>query len=579
MQKAVGSVQRCNSVLGSVTLPRITGGRFIASFLQGYGVKAIFFVPTILSRALAAMDEMPIKRVLTHGEKAAAYMADGYARASRRPGVCAAQAVGAANLAAGLRDAYMGHSPVIAFTGGRLGHQKHKVNYQEVDDYPTFNQVTKANFEVDLAGRLPDLMRQAFREATSGTPGPVNLLLAGKVGDIEHDSAELELIVEESSTRVPAYRPAPETARVAEAARVLKEVQRPVIVVGGGARWSGAGPEVLKLAEALSIPVATSLNAYSLIPESHPLYIGVPGSYSRSCTNKIVARADLVLFVGSQTGGHVTDFWRIPPAHTPVIQIGIDPSDLGRNYPNYVSLLVDAKVTLQSLLRAVTGESGQSTRTDSWTAGARRAVSEWRKETQPLRNSDAVPMRPEHILKELGDWLPEDAIVVCDTGHAGMWCAQQLWVDRKPWDFIRAAGSLGWAFPASLGAKCAQPEKPVVCFTGDGGFWYHMQELETAVRCGIPTVTCINNNHSLNQETEIFRHAYDGDPSKKQGEMWHFSRVDFARIAEDMGAVGIRVQKPAELCSALDRAISCGKPAVIDVESAIEALAPTAWEG
>jgi acetolactate synthase-1/2/3 large subunit len=560
-------------------LPKITGGRFIANVLNAHGVSAFFFVPTVLSRALAEMDAMPIKRVLTHGEKAAAYMADGYARASGRPGICAAQAVGAANLAAGLRDAYMAHSPVITFTGGRLGDQKHKLNYQEVDDYPTFNQVTKANFQVDSVGRLPDLMRQAFREATSGTPGPVNLLLAGKEGDIEQDAAELDLIVEESSTRVPAYRPAPETARVAEAARILKEAQRPVIVVGGGARWSGAGPEVLKLAETLSIPVATALNAYSLIPENHPLYIGVPGSYSRSCTNKILARADLVLFVGSQTGGLVTHFWRVPPAHTPVIQIGIDPSDLGRNYPNRVSLLGDAKVTLQSLLQVIAAEPGQNARRDSWTAEAKKAVSDWRAEVQPLRNSDAVPMRPERILNELGKWLPEDAIVVCDTGHAGMWSAQQLWIDQKRWDFIRACGSLGWAFPASLGAKCAVPEKPVVCFTGDGGFWYHLQELETAVRCGIPTVTCVNNNNSLNQETQIFQQAYGGTPSSKQGEMWHFSKVNFAVIAESMGALGIRVTKPGELRSALDRAISSGRPAVVDVQSDIEALSPNPWEG
>src|SRR6516225_6047411 len=148
-------------------MSKITGGQFIAEFLRAYGVEAIFFVPTVLTRALAAMDGMPIKRVLTHGEKAAAYMADGYARASKRPGICAAQNIGAANLAAGLRDAFLGHSPIIAFTGGRLSAYKHKGAYQECDDYPTFNQYTKANFQVDTIGRLPDLMRQAFREATS----------------------------------------------------------------------------------------------------------------------------------------------------------------------------------------------------------------------------------------------------------------------------------------------------------------------------------------------------------------------------------------------------------------------------
>jgi acetolactate synthase I/II/III large subunit len=563
----------CQSLMeGDTALSNITGGRYIAEFLHGYGVKAIFFVPTMLSRALASMDQMPIKRVLTHGEKAAAYMADGYARASGRPGICAAQAIGAANLAAGLRDAFMAHSPVIALTGGRLSQQKHKGAYQEIDDYPLFNQVTKANFQVDVADRLPDLLRQAFREATSGTPGPVNLLLAGKEGDIEHDSAHLPLIVEQQFASVPAHRPAPEPTRVQEALRHLRAAQRPVMVVGGGAKWSGARAEILRVAENLSIPVATSLHARALFPEHHRLYIGVPGTYSRSCTNKILARADLVLFVGSQTGGLTTHFWRFPSPGTPVIQIGIDPSDLGRNYPNVVSLLGDARVTLDALL-------GPPISRDSWITEARALVNEWRSEVQPLRNSDASPSRPERILKELGDGLPENAIVVCDTGHAGMWCAQQLWVDSPHWDFLRAAGSLGWAFPASLGAKCASPDRPVICFTGDGGFWYHMQELETAVRCGIPTVTCVNNNNSLNQETQIFQSAYDGHPSKKQSEMWHFSKVDFAKIAETMGAVGIRVEKACELRSALDRAVSCGKPAVIDAVSDIAALAPTAWVG
>lgn len=266
----------------------ITGARYVAEFLDGYAVKAVFFVPTILSRALACMDEMPIKRVLTHSEKAAAYMADGYARASGRPGICMAQAIGAANLAAGLRDPFMAHSPVISLTGGRLPQQKHKVNYQEIDDYPLFNQVTKANFQVDVVDRLPDLMRQAFREATSGTPGPVNLLIAGKEGDLEGESMNAPMIIEGQYAQVPPYRPCPESARIQQAAKYLREAQRPVMVIGGGAKWSGARAEALKLAENYSIPIATSLNAYALVRENHPLYIGVPGTYSRWCTNKIL---------------------------------------------------------------------------------------------------------------------------------------------------------------------------------------------------------------------------------------------------------------------------------------------------
>ena len=224
-------------------MPKMTGGRFIAEFLEKSGVDAVFYVPTILSRPLAEMDNMKIKRVLAHAEKSAAYMADGYARASGKPGVCAAQAVGAANLAAGLRDALLGNSPVVALTGGRKSMEKHKGAYQENDDYPIFEKLTKANFQVDQVERLPDLMRQAFREATTGNPGPVNLQMAGNNGQIEDDYAELELIVEDRYTKTPSHRFSPPIEEIKQALRVIEKAKKPVIILGGGARISDAGEE------------------------------------------------------------------------------------------------------------------------------------------------------------------------------------------------------------------------------------------------------------------------------------------------------------------------------------------------
>ena len=560
-------------------MPIMTGGRYIAEFLEAAGVTAVFFVPTILSRPLAEMDDMAIKRVLTHGEKAAAYMADGYARASGRPGVCGAQAVGAGNLVAGLRDASLGNSPVISFSGGRLPSEKHKGAYQESDDLPLFQNITKKTLEVDEVGRLPDLMRQAFREATSGNPGPVNLQLKGKHGNIEDDVADLELMVEQPYLQVPPDRPAPEPEKVRAAAELLMKAQRPFIVVGGGARLSGAGAEVLALAERLSIPVATSVAAYALVPESHPLYAGTPGTYSRSCTNKALMQSDLVLYVGSRTGGQVTHGWRIPDVRTPVIQIGIDPSDLGRNYPNQVSLSGDARASLQMLLKVVeeTSHGVPSEEKRVWVSEVQSMVAKWRESVMQFRESNAVPMRPERIMKELGDVLPDNVLVVSDTGHTPMWIMQHLWMESQTWDFIRCAGSLGWAFPAALGAKCALPDRPVVCITGDGGFWYHIQELETAVRNGINTVTVVNNNNALNQEINIFTPAYDGNPSDKWGELWQFTHVDLSKLAETMGAVGFRVEQPGEIGPATRAALTCGKPAVVEVMSDIQALAPTAW--
>ena len=553
-------------------MPKMTGGRFIAEFLEKAGTKAVFYVPTILSRPLAEMDNMKIKRVLAHAEKSAAYMADGYARASGKPGICAGQAVGAANLAAGLRDALLGNSPVISISGGRKSMEKHKGAYQENDDFPVFEALTKANFQVDQVERLPDLMRQAFREATSGNPGPVNLQLAGNNGQIEDDYADLDVIVEDRYTESPSHRILPPETDIKAAIAHIKTSKKPLIILGGGARISGAGDEAVQLSKEFGIPIATSVAAYNLVPEDYELYVGVPGSYSRSCTNKIVSEADLVIYIGSSTGGQVTHFWKIPDNNIRVIQIGIDPSDLGRNYPNDVSLLGDAKSTLQLLLK----EHISALAIDPWLERTQELVTEWKSDIEKQRNSNSIPIRPERLMKEISESLPDDSIVVSDTGHTAMWTVQNLWINKK-WEFIRCAGSLGWGFPAAMGAKCAFPEKNVFCLTGDGGLWYHFTELETAIRSDIPTITIVNNNNALNQEYDIFMNAYDGKPSDRWTEMWYFNKVSFAELANNMGAFGIKVTNPDDIKDAIKQSIDSKKPSIIEIEGDVDALAPTAW--
>src|SRR3954451_10625702 len=229
--------------------------------LAGYGVSHVFMVPAVLRRSFAEMERRTsINRVHCHGEKAAAYMADGYARASGKPGICMAQVVGALNLAAGLRDGYLAHSPIIAFTRGRHPKTKFRKVYQEIDDVPAFEPVTKWNATVDAVERFPDMVRQAFRVATSGAPGPVHLQFRGNEGQIDQDEAELEPLVEEQLARVPPFRPVPDDRSVRAAIDALQAAERPVIVAGGGVRASGASAELIALAEALQIPVATSLN-------------------------------------------------------------------------------------------------------------------------------------------------------------------------------------------------------------------------------------------------------------------------------------------------------------------------------
>ncbi len=554
-------------------MARMTGDRYFAEAIHGYGVSHVFFVPTIMLPSMAAMEDLDIRRVVTHGEKAAAYMADGYARASGRPGLCLAQAIGAANLAAGLRDAYMAGSPVIAITGGPEPDSRYRHVYQEVDDFPMFEPVTKANYQIDQVERLPDLLRQAFRTATAGTPGPVHLRVTGRHGSVLEAEADLELVVEEQFARCPPFRPEPEGAAVRQAARLLREAQRPVLVAGGGVAISGAAAELVALAEKLTIPVVTSLNGKGTIPDDHPLAVGVVGVYSRACANQVVGEADLVFFVGSPAGSHVTNNWKLPRPGTQVIQLDLNPEELGRSYPLAVGLLGDARVGVQRLVDAAEPLASRP----EWTRRVHGLVREWRAEVAPRLTSDAVPIRPERICGEINASLPPDAIVVSDTGHSGMWTGALIELTRPGQRFVRCAGSLGWAFPAALGAKCAQPDRPVICFTGDGGFYYHLAELETAARFGINTVTVINNNHSLNQEEHLFDAAYGGKQRGRSHEMWVFVEANLAKVAEALGCVGIRVEHPSELRPALERALAADRPVVVDVATDIHAMAPRAW--
>jgi acetolactate synthase I/II/III large subunit len=551
-----------------------TGARFLAETFKGYGVTHVFFVEAILRKTLIELETLGIRRILTHSEKAAAYMADGYARVTKRPGICMAQSVGAANLASGLQDPYLGSSPVIAFTGKKLPLWQNRNSYQEIDHSPLFAPVTKYNVTVETVEQLPLYVRQAFREATSGRPRPVHLDVAGGYMGAAIESAEgnFEMIVEEKFTHMPAFRPEPEADAVRKAVELLQTAERPVIVAGGGARSSGAGPEIVELAERLSIPLATSLDGKDAIPDTHPLNIGIVGSYSRWCANRLVSEADLVLYVGSGTGDQVTNDWTIPRIGTAVIQIDIDSSELGRSYSNKVSLLGDAKVTLQRMLGLVTKKRDN----EKWTARARQLLSDWQKEMEPFCSSAATPIRTERLCREISDAFPADGILVSDTGFASIWTGSLVNFSRPGQSYIRAAGSLGWAFPAAIGAKCGAPERPVVCFIGDGGFFYHLPELETASRCGINVVTVINNNQYLRQCVDGINQAY-GDRPGNRDEQCKFSKTDFAKIAENMGCVGIRVEKPEDIGGAFKKALSLNRPVVVDVVTDPACRAPGPW--
>jgi acetolactate synthase-1/2/3 large subunit len=337
-----------------------------------------------------------------------------------------------------------------------------------------------------------------------------------------------------------------------------------------------AQAELVELAEKLQIPVATSLTAKGAIPDNHALCVGVVGVYSRACANQAVSEADLVFFVGNHTGGQVTANWKIPAAGTPVIQLDIDGGELGRNYPNAVSLQGDAKVTLRMMVDAVQRRASDSAA--AWTGRVQQLVKEWRAKMEPMLCSEVVPLRPERLCREISEALPDNGVVVTDTGHAGMWTGQMIDITRPGQRYIRCEGSLGWGLPGAMGVKCALPDRPVLCFTGDGGAYYHLPELETAARHGINLVVVINNNSSLNQEIPLVRTAYKEKRDTLSGEMWRFqTKADLAKVAEALGCAAFRVEKPGQLKELLPKAWAMNKPVVIDCISEEQALAPTAW--
>jgi acetolactate synthase-1/2/3 large subunit len=551
----------------------MNGAEWLARALASTGMSHVFFVESTLRRTLLQLSDLGVQPVLAHSEKAAAYMADGYARVAGRPGVCMAQSVGAANLAAGLQDAYLGRSPVIAFTGRKEPSFQHRNAYQEVAHTPLFAAVTKFSTPVESTTELPRLLRQAWRAALADTVRPTHLDFNGLQGDVIELGQTSEPPVLETEPRpVPVHRPVADERDLERIAALLTGARRVAIVAGDGAAVSGAGPEVLALVEALAAPVATTLGARALIPTRHRLCAGVAGSYSAPPANRIVNGAELVLFVGCDTGDQVTHSWRIPPLDTKIVQIDIDPLELGRSYANTVGIVGDPKATLARLVQIV----GKPVRDSSYADEAARMVADWRDSVTALLEKNSAPISVERLCAEITRALPPDGVVVADTGYSGIWTGTMIDFNGVGQSYQRAAGSLGWAFPASLGAKCAAGARKVVCFTGDGGFYYHLPELETARRCNIAVVIVVNNNSGFGQNLTGV-HRISGNRPGRGEELIRFGPTDFAEVARSFGVRGIRVEEPGEVGVALQEALGTNGPVVVDVVTELEPRAPEAW--
>lgn len=373
-----------------------SGNCVLAETLKACGVDHFFNVPMIIPPGIKEMTAIGVKSIVTHSEKAAAYMADGYARESGRIGVCASQGIGATNLASGLLDALMAKSPVLAITGGGTPDTRERNFYQEIDQRSIYAGLTKFSARVEKAQRLPDLLQQALRVATTGSPGPVHLELGGFWGGVLMEEIETVMPPEPRYGSCPPVRPAAALEDVRTAVAALRKAERPIIVAGSGIRASRAQSALLNFARLAKIPVATSLDAKAAIPESDPLCVGVVGDYSRDTANIAVSEADFVLFVGSTTGSMTTRQWSVPLPGVPAVQIDIDPRELGRNYPLIVGLLGDPVVVLEQLGIEVASPVGGRI----WLERIAELRVKWAGSAAEYETSDAASIRPERLCRD-----------------------------------------------------------------------------------------------------------------------------------------------------------------------------------
>jgi acetolactate synthase I/II/III large subunit len=552
---------------------QITGARYLAESLKGCGIDHVFFIDAIMRRTLIELEELGVKRMLTHSEKAAAYMADGYARVSGGIGVCMAQSVGAANLASGLQDAYLHRAPVLAMTGRKQPSFQYRNAYQEIEHAPMFRPVTKFQANVDEVGQLPMLLSQALREATEGSPRPVHLDFAGLQAELI-ETAMLPGGAQPGAAlaRLGRHRPRASGDEIEAAAKRLSGAKKPVLVIGTGAMQAGAQAVIKALAEKCSIPIATSLGGRGVVATTHQLHIGVVGTYSAPVTNQLVHEADVVVYVGSHTGDQVTNNWTVPGPGVAIIQIDLDAREIGRNYPDTVGVCGDPKLAIKDLAAAMSAQASWA----DWAKDARARFDKWWATREGFRTSNDAPMHVDRLCAEITEALPENGILVADTGYSGIWTGTMVDLRYETQMYLRAAGSLGWAFPAAMGAKCAAPDRPVVCFSGDGAFYYHLAELETARRMDIPLVVVVNNNAGFGQGLYRVRAMYEGRSGDPDSLLCH-GPTNFADVARSFGCEGIRVDAADQIGPALKRALEMNAPVVVDVATSMDSRGPDAW--
>jgi acetolactate synthase-1/2/3 large subunit len=535
---------------------KLSGAKAIVDSLKKEKVEVIFGIPGGSTIPFYdAIYESDLRHILARHEQCAAHMADGYARVKGVPGVCTATSgPGATNLVTGLAVAYMDSSPVVAITGQVPKPMIGKDAFQEADIVGITNPITKYAFQVTSASQIPDTIKTAFLLASTNRAGPVLIDFPKDVFYEEVDIAAAEKLNIKGYT-VRSGEPHPYSIK--KALGLIIGSERPIILAGGGVIAANASAELVKLAELIMAPVATSLMGKGAIPETHPLSMGMLGMHGRGEANMTVEEADLIIAVGMRFSDRSTGRLEVFGKNAKIIHIDIDPAEIGKNVKVDIPIVADAKKTLSTLFLKLSE------------VGSKRGENEWTKRVHELKDQfssnyeeQKEGLRPGRLMKLLRSIIPGNAIVTTGVGQNQMWAALHFQV-LQPRTFITSGGlgAMGFGLPASIGAKVASPDRPVFNVDGDGSFIMTEQDLATAVSEGIPTVSIIMNNRVLGMVRQ-----WQCMFCNKRYSHTDLGKVpDFVKLAEAYGAEGIRIGSYKEFESAIKRSLKAEMPVVVDV--------------
>ncbi|WP_282604470.1 thiamine pyrophosphate-binding protein [Pelagibius sp. Alg239-R121] len=542
-------------------MKKLTGGQAAVESLKAEKVEQVFGLIGSATMEMfdALYDASEINFVGVHDERTGTHMADGYARASGNAGVILAgqNGPGATNLVTGLGQAAAAFTPIVSIAGALSSSHVYRDAFQEVDQQALFSPITKKTWTATGADRVPEMFREAFRVAMTPRKGPVQLNLPR---DVLSATAEFPAFQKPRAYRSQSV-PAGAADAIAQAAELLRNAERPVIIAGGGIKNTGGHVQAMELAETLNAPVVTSPGHGDAVPFDHPLNAGQMGPRGNPVASRLVREADVILALGTRIGFNAT-FYSYDNINedAAIIHVELEPTAIGRYFPIEVGIWADAPTAAVQLRAAITSMNKRA-EVEAWTGAYKSERVAYLATRDEDAATDVLPIQPSGLFKALREVLPKDTAVTMDAGTLCLQATDALnyWHPKSlftPLDF----GLVGFSFACGLGVKLAQPERPVVSLMGDGGFGMTLSELSTAVDHKINTVTVVMNNKCWGAEKAYQRDFFGGRYIGAD-----ISSPRFDKVAELYGAAGFRAQTLDEMREAIEAALVCGKPAVVDV--------------